>query len=118
MLRFTSTATLNPRVLGGGGSLAPLLTKIPPRCMILTPSEIMRTPKVANISNVHVTQLALQRINLANQLRRGNLTFREIAREMNTSERNARRYYWGIHSLNHFPETSREQIRIGACVPI
>lgn len=78
----------------------------------------MRIPTVAPISNVRATQKALQKINLANQLRRGNLTFLQIAQEMNISERTVRRYYWGIHSLNQFPQQSGEQIRIGACVPI
>jgi len=36
---------------------------------------------------------------------------------MKLSERTVRRYFYGIHSVNTFQE-SREQIRVGACVPI
>lgn len=78
----------------------------------------MRIPTVAPISNVHATARALKYIDLVNLGRRYGMPYKEIAEAMNLSERTVRRYYWGIHSLNNFPQQSREQIRIGACVPI
>lgn len=74
--------------------------------------------KVSDTSNVKVTDKALLMIWLANELYRLGYTFKQIGELMNLSERTARRYYYGIHSLNQFPQKSVEQIRIGACVPI
>jgi len=78
----------------------------------------MRIPTVASFSNVHATARALKYIDLVNLGRRNGMPYKEIAEAMNLSERTVRRYYWGIHSLNQFPQQSREQIRIGACVPL
>jgi len=78
----------------------------------------MRIPTVASFSNVRATARALKYIDLVNLGRRYGMSYKEIAEAMNLSERTVRRYYWGIHSLNDFYQTSREQIRIGACVPL
>jgi hypothetical protein len=78
----------------------------------------MRIPTVASFSNVHATARALKYIDLVNLGRRNGMPYKKIAEAMNLSERTVRRYYWGIHSLNNFPQQSREQIRIGACVPL
>lgn len=78
----------------------------------------MRIPNVSDTSNVHATPRALKYIDLVNLGRRYGMPYKEIAEAMNLSERTVRRYYWGIHSLNQFPQQSREQIRIGACVPL
>jgi hypothetical protein len=73
--------------------------------------------KVSPVSNVKATRKALQLIGSANALRKLGYTFKEIGELMNFSERTARRYYYGIHSVNEFLG-SREQIRIGACVSL
>jgi hypothetical protein len=73
--------------------------------------------KVSSTSNVKVTNKSLLMIWSANELYRLGYTFKQIGELMNLSERTARRYYYGIHSLNTF-QNSREQIRVGACVPI
>ena len=78
----------------------------------------MRIPTVAPVSNVRATSKALKYIDMVNLARRYGMPYKEIAKSLRLSERTVRRYYWGIHSLNQFPQQSREQIRIGACVPI
>ena len=78
----------------------------------------MRTPKVSDFSNVHATQKALNYIKIVNFAKVRGMSYADIADALNLSERTVRRYYWGIHSLNEFPTQSREQIRIGSCVPI
>jgi hypothetical protein len=77
----------------------------------------MRIPKVASFSNVRATPRALLFIEVINHWKRSGATFKEIAEIAGLSERTVRRYYWGIHSVNTFL-ASREQIRIGACVPL
>jgi hypothetical protein len=79
----------------------------------------MKIPTVSTFSTVHATHEALENIEYVNLCRYIGMTYEQIAKTMNLSERTVRRYYWGIHSINNYPtETSREQIRIGACVPI
>jgi hypothetical protein len=78
----------------------------------------MRIPTVAPISNVRATPKALKYIDMVNLAKRYGMSYKEIAKSLQLSERTVRRYYWGIHSLNDFYQPSREQIRIGACVPL
>jgi transposase len=77
----------------------------------------MRIPTVAPISNVRATSKALKYIDMVNLARRYGMSYKKIAESLKLSERTVRRYYWGIHSLNDWG-LSREQIRIGACVPL
>lgn len=74
--------------------------------------------KVSDTSNVNVTPRALHYIQMVNYAKNRNMSFKEIADVMKLSERTIRRYYYGTHSINQFPQKSVEQIRIGACVPI
>lgn len=78
----------------------------------------MRTPKVADFSNVHATEKALHYIKVVNFARARGMSYSDLSEALDLSERTVRRYYWGIHSINEFPSKSREQIRIGASVPI
>ena len=77
----------------------------------------MRIPTVAPISNVRATSKALKYIDMVNLARRYGMSYKKIAESLKLSERTVRRYYWGIHSLNDWG-VSREQLRIGACVPL
>jgi DNA invertase Pin-like site-specific DNA recombinase len=77
----------------------------------------MRIPTVASFSNVRATPKALKYIDMVNLAKRYGMSYKEIAKSLKLSERTVRRYYWGIHSLNDWG-VSREQIRIGACVPL
>jgi transposase len=54
---------------------------------------------------------------MVNLARRYGMSYKKIAESLQLSERTVRRYYWGIHSLNDWG-IAREQIRIGACVPL
>ena len=78
----------------------------------------MRIPTVAPVSNVRATSKALKYIDMVNLARRYGMSYKKIAESLRLSERTVRRYYWGIHSFNNSPQQSKEQIRIGACVPI
>jgi AraC-like DNA-binding protein len=73
--------------------------------------------KVSDTSNVNVTDRALHYIQMVNYAKNRGMTFKQIANAMKLSERTVRRYFYGIHSVNTFQE-SKEQIRVGACVPI
>jgi hypothetical protein len=78
----------------------------------------MKIPTVSSFSTVHATDQALENIEYVNLCRYVGMTYEQIAKTMKLSERTVRRYYWGIHSVNGYPREVREQIRIGACVPI
>lgn len=79
----------------------------------------MRNVTVHPEKSIQFTNYAKTWCTILNTYRRfyPDCTFKQMSKVFNLSETNTRRYYYGMHHLNHYP-VAYNQMRQGACVTI